>query len=84
MFLLLGKDLNCEFTVSIRNTPIFAPLLRSRIRSMLINLQTDDSRKQNLRMCIGFGWDRVKFHHTRLYGAMFWICDETSVGNALF
>lgn len=74
---LLGKDLNCGFIGSIGNTPLFVPLPKSRIRSMISNLQTDDSRKENLRMCTALGWDRVKFHHSGLFRAMFWICDKT-------
>jgi len=31
--------------------------------------------------CSGFIWDRGKFLHSRLYGAMFWICKENSVYN---
>ena len=28
-----------------------------------------------------FGWDRVNFLHSGLYGAMFWICGQNSIGN---
>ena len=36
-----------------------------------------------LSMCTGFGWGGVNFLHSSLYGAMFWICDQNSVGNTL-
>lgn len=61
---LQGNELNCESTGSIRNAPICDPLLRSRIRSTLKNLQTDDSRKRDLKMHTGFDWHGVKFRHT--------------------
>jgi len=31
----------------------------------------------------GFDWDRVKFLHSGLYGAMFWTCTENSVDDTL-
>ena len=33
--------------------------------------------------CTGFGWDTIKFLHSSLYGAVFWICAENTVGKTL-
>lgn len=32
----------------------------------------------------GFGWERINFLHSTLYGAMFWIFDQKSVNNRDF
>lgn len=34
-----------------------------------------------LYSCTVFGWDRVNFLYSRLYGAVFWICDESGLNN---
>jgi len=42
-------------------------------------------RALKISMCgpvLIFGWNRVNFLRSSLYGVMFWICDENSVDNA--
>ena len=44
----------------------------------------DASRRyqsSGLHSCAGFGWGRVNFFHSSLYGAMFWICAGNSADN---
>ena len=50
-----------------------------------LNLKFSRKKGSNSFGCFstGFGWDRVKFLHSNLYGTMFWICAENSVDNTL-
>lgn len=47
----------------------------------LDHLDPTTEKCRGLWPCTGFSWDRVKFLCGGLYGAMFWICTETSVDN---